>query len=162
MNMLGSLGNEIVGFPGYFEDFSRSRKNLSGDEEGDQLFADLPKIHISPHEKIFMAPIGIPERIRIIFKNEDITGQAFFPESVLGDGKTTFQNAFSGFVVKDEVDQIIAFGGGVFRMASGVLIEPGAVGQKCIGGPAVGDETLEDIAKNFLNGKVDATVGREG
>ena len=47
-------------------------------------------------------------------------------------------------------------------MAAGVLIKPGAVGQKRVGGPAIGNESLEDIAQDFFNGQVDAAVGREG
>ena len=74
MNMLGPLRNEIVRLPGDLKHFSGSGKNLSGDEEGDELFADLPKIHVSSHQEIFVAPVGVSQGIGIVFKNEDVTG----------------------------------------------------------------------------------------
>ncbi len=78
MDMLCTLGDEKLGFSGDLEDFPGSRKNLTGDEKGNELFTDFPEIHVPAHKKVFMATVGIAERIGIVFENENFTGKALF------------------------------------------------------------------------------------
>ena len=46
-------------------------------------------------------------------------------------------------------------------MTAGVLIEPGAIDEECVGGPAVGDQTFKDVAEDFFHRQIDAPVRRE-
>ena len=99
MDMLSALGNEVLGLPGYFQDFPGSGKDLSGDKERNQLFADFPEIHIATHEKVFMAAIGIAQGVGVVFENKDFTGKPFFTQAFFRDGQATFQDSLSGFIV---------------------------------------------------------------
>jgi hypothetical protein len=61
----------------------------------------------------------------------------------------------------EELENIITFWSSVFRMTAGVLIKSGTVGQERIGRPAIGNEALEDIAKDFLNRQIHSPIGRK-
>lgn len=158
MDMLSTLGDEELGPSRHLENFSGSRKNLTSHEKGDELLTDFPKVHIPAHEEIFMAAVGIAEGIRIVLEYEDVAGKPFFTQAFLGDGEATFQNALAGFVVNDEVDEVIALGSGVFRMAAGVLVKPGSISQKGIRGPTVGNEPLKNVTEDFFNWKINPSI----
>src|SRR5512134_1801155 len=61
----------------------------------------------------------------------------------------------------DQVEDIVAFGGGIFGMAAGVLIESCPVHKKGIGGPAVRNQSFEDIAQHLLHRQIDPPVRGE-
>ena len=61
----------------------------------------------------------------------------------------------------DDVNEIITFGRGIFRVATRILVETCSVGEERIGWPAVGNESLKDVPKNFFDGKIDTTAGRK-
>ena len=67
MNMLSPLGNEKLRPSRDLEDFAGARKHLSGDEERDQLFRHFPKVDVPPHQEVFVASIGIAERVGVVF-----------------------------------------------------------------------------------------------
>ena len=108
-----------------------------------------------------MAAIRVAEGIRIVFENEDLAGQSLFAQAFFGNGQTTFQDPLAGFVVDDQIKQVVAFGGGVFWMAARVLVESRPIREEGIGRPAIGDESLKNVPENFFNGKVDPSIRRK-
>ncbi len=108
-----------------------------------------------------MAPVGIPQRIRIILKDVDFSGQTFLPQSLLSRRETGFQQPFSGFIVNDQIEDIVAFGSGIFGMASGVLIKSRSIDEKRVGRPTVGDQAFEDIPEHLLHRQINPAVRRK-
>ncbi|GJL58960.1 MAG: hypothetical protein NPIRA03_18170 [Nitrospirales bacterium] len=158
MDMLRPLGDKILGSSGYFQYFSGPGENLTSDEKGDELFADFPEIDITAHEEVFMAAIRVAEGIGIVFENKDLARQSFLAQALLGNRQATFQDPLTGFIVDDQVKQVVAFGGGVFWMAARVLVETRPIREKSVGRPAIGDETLKNVPKDFFNRKVDPSI----
>ena len=161
MNVLGPLRDEVLRFTRHFQDLSRSAIDLPRDEEGNELLRDFPKINVAAHEEVFMAPIGITERICIVLENVDFSGQTFFPQSLFSRRQAGFKQSLTGFIVNDEVENIIALGGGILRMAASVLIEPSAVHQERVGRPAVWNETFKNIPQHLLHRQIDTSVRRK-
>src|SRR6185295_9539299 len=135
--------------------------DLPRDEERNELLRDLPKIDVAAHEEVFMTPVGIAERVRIVLENVDFPGQTFFPQSFFSRRQAGFKESLTGFIVDDEIENVVTLGGGVFRMAAGVLIKPSAVHQESVGGPAVWNETFKNIPKHLLHRQIDASVRRK-
>ncbi len=161
MNVLRPLRDEVLWFAGYFQDLSCSAIDLPRDKEGNELLRDFPKIYVAAHEEVFMAPVGIAERIRIVLENVDFPGQTFFPQSFFSSRQTGLKQPLTGFIVDDEIENVVALGGGILRMAAGVLVKPSAVYQKGVGGPAVWNETFKNIPQHLLHRQIDSSVRRK-
>ena len=108
-----------------------------------------------------MAPVGIAERVRIVLKNVDFPGQTFFPQSFFSCRQAGFKQSLTGFIVDDEIENVVALGGGILRMAAGVLIKPSTIDEEGIGGPAVWNETFKNIPQHLLHRQIDASVRRK-
>ena len=61
----------------------------------------------------------------------------------------------------NEIQNIVALGGGILRMAAGILIEAGAVHQKGVGGLTVRNEAFKNIPQHLFHGQIDAPVRRK-
>ena len=83
MNMLSPLRDKVLGFSRHFQNFPRPTEHLPSHKKWDQLFGDLPKVDVTPHEKVFVAPIGIAQRVRVVLENIDLPGQSFLAEPFL-------------------------------------------------------------------------------
>ena len=149
------------GFPDTFSTLPAPDVDLPGDEKGNQLLGDLPEIHVAAHEKVFMASIGVPQRIGIVLENVDFSRQSFFAQSFFRRRQTGFQQPLAGFVMNDEIQNVVAFGSRIFGMAAGVLIKSRAIDQKCIGRPAVGNQSFEDVPKHLFHRQINPAVGRK-
>jgi hypothetical protein len=143
------------------QDLSCPAIDLPRDEEGNELLRDLPKINVTAHEEVFMAPIGIAERVRIVLENVDFSRQTFFTQSFLSCRQTSFEQSLTGFIVDDEIKNVVALGGRVLRMAACVLIKPSPVYQKRVGGPTVRNKTFKNIPQHLFHRKIHPSVWRE-
>jgi hypothetical protein len=63
--------------------------------------------------------------------------------------------------VDDEIENVVALGGGILRMAACVLVKSSAIYQERVGGPAVRDETFKNISQHLLHRQIDPPVGRK-
>ena len=161
MNMLRPLRNEVLRLARHLEHLPRAREHLPRHEKWDQLLRHLPKIHIPAHQIIFMAAVGIAQRIRIVLENINLSRKPFLTQPLLRRRQAGLQQPLARLVVDHEVRNVVALGRGVFGMAAGVLIEPRAVDEKGVGGPAVGNQAFEDIAQHLLHREIDAPVRGE-
>jgi hypothetical protein len=108
-----------------------------------------------------MASVGIAERICIVLENVDFPGQTFFPQSFLSRRQTGFKQSLTGFIVDDKIKNVVTLGGGILRMAAGVLIKPSPVYQEGVGGPAVWNETFKNIPQHLLHRQIDRPFGEK-
>ena len=161
MNVLRALRDEVLRFARYLQNLSRSTIDLPRDEEGNELLCDFPKIDVAAHEEVFVAPVGIAKRVRIILENVDFPGETFFSQSFFSRRQAGFKQSLTGLIVDDEIENVVTFGGGIFRMAAGVLIKPSAVYQESVGGPAVWNESFKNIPKHLLHRQIDPSVRRK-
>ena len=127
MNVLCPLRDEVLRFARYFQHLPRSAIDLPRDEEWNELLRNLPKIDVAAHEEVFMAPIGVAKRIRIVLENVDFPGEAFFSQSFFRCRQASLEQSLAGFIVDDEIKNVVALGGGILRMAACVLVKSSAV-----------------------------------
>ena len=83
MNMLRPLGNEVLRFPRDFQHLPRAAIDLPRHKERNELLRDLPEVDVPAHEKVFVAPVGIAERIRIVLENVDFSRTDLLPAIAL-------------------------------------------------------------------------------
>src|SRR5690606_23140812 len=75
---------------------------------------------------------------------------ALFLEPLLSRVHQAFEDALTGLVMGHQVDEGVAFGGGVFGVAPDVEVEAGTVLQEDIGGSTPGDDPPEEVTGNFV------------
>ena len=69
MDMLGSLRNEVLRLARHLQHLSRAGIDLARHKERDELFGHLPEIHIPSHQIIFVAAVGISQRVRVVLED---------------------------------------------------------------------------------------------
>ena len=161
MDVLGALGDEKLGLPRDLEHLARATVDLPGDEEGNELLGHLPEIHVTAHEKVFVTPVGVAQRIGVVCENVDFSRQPLFAQPFFRRRQTGLQQALAGLVMDDEVQNVVALRRRILGMAAGVLIEPRAIDQERIRRPAVGNQSLKDLAKHLFHRQVNPAVRRE-
>jgi len=110
VNVLCPLRDEVLRFARHLQDLSRSAIDLPRDEEGNELLRDFPKIDVAAHEEVFMAPVGIAERICIVLEYVDFSGQTFFPQSFFSRRQAGFKKSLAGFIVDNEIENVVTLG----------------------------------------------------
>src|SRR3546814_1654626 len=71
-------------------------------------------------------------------------------EPGLGVDEKPLQDPLPRVVVCDELVDVIALGGGIFRVRADVEVEPGAVAQEDVAAPPPRDDLAEQIAGNLI------------
>jgi len=110
VNVLRALRDEVLRFARYLQNLPRSAIDLPRDEEGNELLCDFPKIDVAAHEEVFMAPVGIAERVRIVLENVDFSGETFFSQSFFSRRQAGFKQSLTGFIVYDEIENVVTLG----------------------------------------------------
>ena len=108
-----------------------------------------------------MAPIGIPQGIRVVLENIDVSGKAFFPETLFRRGQTGFENPLTGLFVYHQLEYVVTLRRRILGMTPGVLIKPSPVREERVGRPTVRDQPFENVAQDFFNGQIHAAIGRK-
>ncbi len=105
-------------------------KDLAGHQERDQLLRHIVEIRGAIGEIIFVAAVGIADEVRVVFEDRQIPVKTLLAHFTLGIVEQVFQNPFARLVVDRHVQRTGTFRRGIFRMAAGIEIKPGAVFQE--------------------------------
>jgi uncharacterized protein (DUF302 family) len=102
-------------------------------------------VSYTPPSRVF-APYAHPEV-------QKIAADPVRVESLLRILAQIFHDSFHGLVVDDELRDTVALGRRVFRMMSGVEIEPAAVLQECVGVTDLRPGVLEQVPRDLVGGQ---------
>jgi hypothetical protein len=68
--------------------------------------------------------------VGVVLEQVDVAGDALARQPVLGVDDQVLQDALTGAVVVDELDEIVTFGSRVLRMRADIEVDPGSVAQE--------------------------------
>ncbi|CPU64526.1 Uncharacterised protein [Mycobacteroides abscessus] len=97
-----------------------------------------------------MAAVRVAGGVGVVLEQVDVATDALVGETLLGIDEQIFQNTLAGAVMGDQLHQAVAFGGGVFRVATDVEVEPGAVAQKDVGAATPGHHAAEQVPSDLV------------
>ena len=63
-----------------------------------------------------MAAVGVARRVGVVLEQVDVAADALVGEPLLGVDQQVFQHPLAGTVMGDQLDEAVAFGGGVLGM----------------------------------------------
>ncbi len=148
--MFGPLRDAVHRAARRLQHLPGARVDLAGDEERDQDVGELREVAFALDEIVLVAAVGVAGAVGVVLEEEHLTPDAFFAQALLGALDEAFENALSGLVVDDEVADRVTLGGGVLGVAADVEIEPGAVLEEDVAGPAPGHDPAEKVAGHLV------------
>ena len=80
-----------------------------------------------------MAAVGVAGGVGVVLEQVDVAGDPFLVEALLGVEEQTLEDPLPRLVVGDQLDDVVALGGGVLRMAADIEVETRAVVEEDVG-----------------------------
>ena len=81
-------------------------------------------------EVVLVAAVGVAGGVGVVLEEVDVAGDALVVQALLGVDEQSLEDPLPRLVVGDQLDDVVALGGGVLRVAADVEVEPGAVAQE--------------------------------
>ncbi|CAB4953850.1 unannotated protein [freshwater metagenome] len=79
-----------------------------------------------------MTPVGVARRIGVVLEEVDVAVDALVAQPLLGVDHQTFENALPRPVVGDQLQNVVALGGGVLGVTAHVEVEARSVAQEYV------------------------------
>ena len=111
---------------------------------------------------VLVAAVGVAGRVGVVLEQVDVAGDALVVQPPLGVDEQPLEDPLPRLVVGDEVDDVVALGGGVLRVAADVEVETGAVAEEDVAAAAPGDHLAEQVAGNLVRREAPLPAERAG
>ncbi len=129
-NVLRPLRNVKHRPPARAKHLAGPGEDLARHQKRDELLRHVIKIRGALGQVIFVTAVGIADEIRIVFENRQIAVKPLLAHFALGILEQVFQDSFARLVIDRDIERTGALRGGIFRMATGIEIKPGAIFQE--------------------------------
>ncbi len=103
-----------------------------------------------PDEVVLVAAVGVAGGVGVVLEQVDLAGDALVVQPLLGVEEQPLEDPLPRLVVGDQLDDVVALGGGVLRVAADVEVEPGAVAQEDVAAAAPADDLAEQVARHLV------------
>ena len=135
---------------GRLGDLAGPDDDLPGHQERDQDVGELAELAGAADEVVLVAAVGVAGGVGVVLEEVDVAGDALVVQALLGVEEQALEDPLPRLVVGDQLDDVVALGGGVLRVAAHVEVEAGAVAQEDVGRPAPADDLAEQVARHLV------------
>jgi hypothetical protein len=135
---------------------------LAGDQEWQQHIGDAGELARANDQVVLVAAIRVARRIGVVLEQVDVAADALVGQALLCVDEQVFQHPLARTVVRDQLYQAVALGGGVFGMTAHVEVQPCAITQENVGAPPPGDHPAKQVAGHLVRRQAPMTVERAG
>jgi len=97
-----------------------------------------------------MAAVGVARRVGVVLEQVDVAGDAFLAEPAVGVDQQALQDPLARLVVRDEIQDVVAFGRRVLRVAADVEVEPCPVPQEHVAAAAPRHHPPEQVTRHLI------------
>jgi hypothetical protein len=117
--------------------------------------------HVAVDEIVLVTPVAVTHEVGVVLEDRQLPGNALFADLLLREDLQILENPLSRLVVDDQLARRRALGRRVFGVATGVLVETGAVLEEDVEEVLRGDQLLEEKADRLLHGQRLPPLGGE-
>ena len=149
-DVLGPLRDAVHRAACRLQHLARSGVDLPGDEERDEDVGELGEVAVTLDEVVLVTAVGVARGVGVVLEEEDLAADAFLAQALLGASNEPLEDALPRLVVHDQVRDRVALGSGVLGVAADVEVQPGAVLEEHVAGPAPRDDTAEEVARDLV------------
>jgi hypothetical protein len=153
-----TLAQAVDRSPRGLEHLAGTGDELARDEERNEPFSKTSELPTTLDEEILVASVGIPGRVGVVLEQVDIAEDALLAQSPLRVDDETFEDPLAGAIVRDQLRDAVALGGGVLRVTSDIEVESRAIRQEDIAAPAPRDDPAEQVARDLIRTEPALTV----
>ena len=149
-DVLGALAHAVRRAARRHHDLAGADDDLPGDQERDQDVGELAELPRAADEVVLVAAVGVAGGVGVVLEEVDVAGDALLVQARLGVEQQALEDPLPRLVVRDEVDDVVALGRGVLRVAADVEVEPRAVAEEDVGRAAPADDLAEEVAGDLV------------
>src|SRR5262249_28874701 len=149
-DVLGPLAHAVHRAARGLEHLAGAGVHLARHEERDQDVSELGEVAVAFDEIVLVTAVGVAGRVGVVLEEEDLAPDALLPQALLGAADQALEDSLPGLVVDDEVVDGVAPGRGVLGGAPDVGVQPGAVLEEDVAGPAPGHDPPEQVARDLV------------
>jgi hypothetical protein len=149
-DVLGPLGQAEDGAAWGLQHLAGPADELPGDEERDQDVGEAAELAVAGDEVVLVAPVRVAGRVGVVLEQVDLAGDALVVQPLLGVDQQALQDALPRPVVHHDIGHGVALGRRILRVGADIQVEPGAIAQEDVAGPAPGDHPAEEVARDLI------------
>ena len=141
---------------------ARAADQLAGDQERQQHVGDPGELP-GPHDQVVLvAAVGVARGVGVVLEQVDVAADALVGQPLLGVDQQVLEHPLAGAVVGDQLDEVVALGGGVLGVAAHVEVQPRAVAQEDVRAAAPRHDAAEQIPRHLVRAQPAMAVERAG
>ena len=159
-DVLGPLGQAVHRAARGLQHLAGAADQLAGDQERQQHVGDPGELAGPGDQVVLVAAVGVAGRVGVVLEQVDVAADALVHQPPLGVHQQVLEDPLTGLVVRDQLAQRVALGGGVLRVAAHVQVEPGPVAQEDVGRAPPRHHTAEQITGDLVRGE--SSLAMEG
>src|SRR5947209_10734809 len=159
-DVLGALADAVDRAPRGLQHLAGTADDLACHEEWDQHVGEPGELAVTADEVVLVAAVGVAGRVSVVLEEVDVARDPFLAEASLRVHEQALEGALPGLVMGDEVDEVVALGRGVLRVAADVEVEPGAVLQEDVAAAAPRHDPAEEVARHLVRAEPALTTER--
>ena len=161
-DVLGALRQAVHGAARGLQHLAGAADQLAGDQERQQHVGDPGELAGPGDQVVLVAAVGVARRVGVVLEQVDVAADALVDQPALGVDEQVLEDPLTRLVVRDELRQRVALGGGVLGVAADVEVEPGAVAQEHVRRATPGDDPAEQVARHLVRGEAALSVEGAG
>ena len=136
-DVLGALADTQYDAPrGVCMHLAGAADDLPGHQERDQHVGEPAELAVPADQVVLVAAVGVAGGVGVVLEQVDVAGDALVVQPLLGVDEQALEDPLPRLVVGDQLDDVVALGGGVLGVAADVEVEPGAVAQEDVAAAA--------------------------
>ena len=147
---------------GRLQHLARAADQLAGDQERQQDVGDPGELPGPHDEVVLVAAVGVSGRVGVVLEQVDVAADALVGQPLLGVDEQVLEDPLTRAVVGDQLDEVVALGGGVLGVAAHVQVQPRAVAQEYVRAAAPRHHAAEQIPRNLVRAQPAMAVERAG
>ena len=109
-----------------------------------------------------MAAVRVARRVGVVLEQVDVAADALLGEPLLGVDQQLLENPLARPVVVDQLDEVVALGGGVLGVRADVQVQAGTVAEEDVGAPAPRHHPPEQVARDLVRAQSPVPVKGAG
>ena len=141
-------------------DLAGADDDLPGHQERDQDVGQPGELPGPADEVVLVAAVGVAGGVGVVLEQVDLAGDALVVQPLLGVEEQPLEDPLPRLVVGDQLDDVVALGRGVLRVAADVEVEPGAVAQEDVAAAAPAHDLAEQVARHLVRAQTALALER--
>jgi hypothetical protein len=149
-DVLGPLADAVHRAARSLQHLARAADDLPGNQERDEDVRQPAELPMPAYQVVLMAAVGVARGVRVVLEQVDVACDALLAQPPVGVDQQPLQDPLARLVVRDQVEDVVALGRGIFGMAAHIEVEARPVPEEHVAAAAPGHHAPEQVARHLV------------